>query len=107
MPDAVIGVEFDGASLPRHLAAFKDGMAVGQGNQAFDVLVDDQDGLAAYQKILAQSKLLVSDKFMILLEIGYKQGQAVSHLAQETYPQARVKIWTDLAGLDRLVSVVV
>lgn len=70
-------------------------------------LFADQDSLAAYQKILTQSKLLVSDKFVILLEIGYNQGQVVAHLAQETYPQARVKTWTDLAGLDRLVSVVV
>ena len=52
MPDAVIGTEFDGSPLPHDLTALKNRMPVSQCDQAFDILVDHQNGLpAAAQRV--------------------------------------------------------
>jgi hypothetical protein len=40
-----------------------------------------------------------------LLEIGASQGDAVTSLARTHFPQDRVDLYQDYAGLDRLVVV--
>jgi methylase of polypeptide subunit release factors len=41
----------------------------------------------------------------ILMEIGASQGESVTALAREYFPGARVQLYRDYAGLDRLVLV--
>ena len=39
------------------------------------------------------------------LEIGWRQGAAVSRLASDAFPRAEVTVLPDLAGRDRVVTV--
>lgn len=61
------------------------------------------DGLAAYETILKQSKKIITNKALLAFEIGYRQGQAVKQLIQRAYPRSSVNIKQDINGHDRIV----
>ena len=42
---------------------------------------------------------------LILLEIEQRQGSAVSAFVHQIFPNANVRVQTDLAGFDRLVVI--
>ncbi len=42
---------------------------------------------------------------LVLLEIGWRQGQAVSTMARQTWPKASVTLHQDFAGHDRIVMI--
>jgi release factor glutamine methyltransferase len=64
-----------------------------------------EDGLELIRRLLKNAPDRLALGGMILLEIQYDQGQAVSNLAREGFPGAQVEVLKDLAGLDRLVKV--
>jgi release factor glutamine methyltransferase len=64
-----------------------------------------RDGLAPIGRLLATAGPYLRPAGAILLEIGAGQGGAVTTLARECIPQARVQLVQDYAGLDRLVIV--
>ena len=39
------------------------------------------------------------------MEIGYLQGTSVYHLFEKAFPEAKIEIWKDMAGQDRVVYV--
>jgi hypothetical protein len=39
------------------------------------------------------------------MEVAYSQGEIVTTLAREAFPEAQVEVRKDLAGLDRIVVV--
>lgn len=60
------------------------------------------DGLYFYRKIIEESQNYLNGGGMLFFEIGYDQGEDVSHLMEETgYKDVRVV--KDYAGLDRVV----
>ena len=60
------------------------------------------DGLYFYRKIIEESQDYLNGGGMLFFEIGYDQGEDVSHLMEETgYKDVRVV--KDYAGLDRVV----
>lgn len=61
------------------------------------------DGLALIRRLLATAGSHLQPGGAILLEIGAEQGAAATVLAREHFPQARVQLQQDYAGLDRLV----
>lgn len=63
------------------------------------------DGLKAYEKILDQLKKgeLLSSKWLIAFEIGFSQKAEVSRLIRTFFPTAKVNVYQDLAGFDRVV----
>jgi release factor glutamine methyltransferase len=63
------------------------------------------DGLDVYRRLLPAAARVVRPGGGVLLEIGATQGAAVSGLARASFPHARVAVHTDLAGLDRVVTV--
>lgn len=69
-------------------------------------LVAKNNGLALYEQLLAQTKLLPSNlqKFL-LLEIDPSQTTAITVLITQILPAATIEIKKDLSGLDRLVIV--
>lgn len=71
-------------------------------NQA---LFAENDGLAIYQKIAAESQGVLQPDGMIFLEIGFQQGLAVQKIFQRTYPDKTVTIHQDLSGNDRMIMV--
>lgn len=61
------------------------------------------DGLDLIRRLLAAAGPFLRPGGALLLEIGASQGTAVSTLARQHFPQARVQVHQDYAGLDRLV----
>jgi release factor glutamine methyltransferase len=60
------------------------------------------DGLEAYRAIAAQAARRLNPGGLVLLEIGYNQGETVSRMFSRA-GFGRVEILKDLAGLDRVV----
>jgi release factor glutamine methyltransferase len=73
-----------------------------------NALVADKQGLALYEELLQQIKLLNPTfhfPVSIFLEIDPSQTKAISNLIQQILPKANFEIKKDLAGLDRLVKI--
>lgn len=70
-------------------------------------LFAQNNGLAIYERLFNQSSMILSRNSALLLEIGYKQSNAVKKLVRQYYPQAVVETWTDVNGLDRVIKVIV
>jgi release factor glutamine methyltransferase len=63
------------------------------------------DGLQPIRRLLAQAGEWLLPEGTILLEIGAEQGPEVVALAQQHYPRAQVELYSDDAGLDRVVCI--
>lgn len=68
-------------------------------------LFAENNGLNIYQRLADELPNWISDKGMILLEIGFKQGQEVKKLFETSFPRAKVRIHQDLNHLDRYIEV--
>lgn len=62
-------------------------------------------GLTKIAQLLKQAKTRLSAVGVMLMEIGFDQGERAGTLARYHFPQADVEIRKDLAGLDRLLVV--
>ncbi len=62
-------------------------------------------GLAIPIHILRQAPSYLLPGGQLLMEIGAWQGVAALEVTQRAFPQARVRLHQDLAGLDRVVAV--
>lgn len=68
------------------------------------VPVPGQDGLEAYPAVVAAAFKRLAPGGVLMLEIGWKQGQDVKHLLEATeFGFEAVAVLPDLAGLDRVV----
>lgn len=63
------------------------------------------DGLDLFRNLLPQAAGRLRSGGLVLLEIGWRQGEAVVALARQTWPRADIRVWTDFAGHDRIVAV--
>jgi release factor glutamine methyltransferase len=63
-----------------------------------------EDGLDQIRRLLKQAPSYLSPQGCLLLEIEARQGETVSSLAQDAFPQGQVQLLPDLAGHDRLVE---
>lgn len=69
-------------------------------------LFAENDGLAAYETIAEQIKLLPERaERLVIFEIGHKQGEAVINIMKQLFPHSNVTILQDINGKDRIVSV--
>lgn len=68
-------------------------------------LFAENHGLAIYQKIAAKATDYLSNRGQLLLEIGFKQGEAVKAIFEEAMPEFQVTIHQDLNQLDRYIKV--
>lgn len=66
-------------------------------------LFAEENGLAAYRKIIAQAKEFPSAN-MLAFEIGQSQAAAVQSLLEQTFPGSLVQTKKDINGKDRIVS---
>ncbi len=93
------------ANLPYIPSATLRGLAVSRYEPAL-ALDGGPDGLEHYGRLLAQAPRVMETGGRLLLEIEDTRGQAARELAQATFPMARVQLHRDLAGLDRIVEIV-
>lgn len=64
------------------------------------------DGLAYIRQLLLQAIAgQLGIRGAIMLEIGWRQGQAALRLAKTVFPQAEVLLLKDLSGQDRMVKI--
>ena len=63
------------------------------------------DGLAVYRRLIAQVPCWLLPGGALLLEIGATQAADVTALALASFPGARIAVYQDLAGWDRVVVV--
>ncbi len=70
--------------------------------QAFD---GGLNGLDHYRRLFAQAPSHLLPGAHICLEVGASQAQAVNRIAREQYPQAKVAVIKDFAGLDRVAFI--
>jgi release factor glutamine methyltransferase len=63
------------------------------------------DGVLLIRRLLEDAPRVLTVGGLILLEIEYRQGQTVAELARQSFPDARVKVVQDYAGLDRIVEI--
>ena len=75
-------------------------------NEPKSALAGGTDGLDFIKELLATAKGKLCANGTMLLEIGYDQGEATLKLAKTHFPKAKTELYTDLAGLDRVVSIV-
>ncbi len=68
-----------------------------------EALFAENEGLAIYERLAENISQYLNKEFMIALEIGYAQGEAVTKLFKEHLPAGKLEIWQDFSGLDRLV----
>ena len=62
------------------------------------------DGLTFYRAILQRYAALLAPGGLLLLEIGYDQGDALRELCRTYLPSAEVEVLRDLGGNDRVVA---
>jgi len=63
------------------------------------------DGLDLYRNLLPQAAARLRPGGLVLLEIGWRQGEAVAVLARRSWPEADIRVWPDYAGYDRIVAI--
>lgn len=68
-------------------------------------LFADENGLAAYRRIIKQSKQVIRAHTKLAFEIGYTQGDAVCSLIKNSYQTSETDIIQDINKKDRIVIV--
>lgn len=68
-------------------------------------LFAEEDGLAIYKRLAASIEDYLNPNAQIFLEIGYKQGESVSQIFKEAFPNAKVEVWKDFNQNDRVVAI--
>lgn len=68
-------------------------------------LFADHQGLAIYERLADQLKQGIVTAKQVFLEIGFQQGQAVSQIFEQRFPNATVTVRQDMAGHDRMVRI--
>lgn len=63
------------------------------------------DGLVQIRRLLTQAGRWLLAGGAILLEVGAGQGQEVIAFADQHYPDAKIELFQDYAGLDRIVRI--
>ncbi|GAK07018.1 LOW QUALITY PROTEIN: N(5)-glutamine methyltransferase PrmC [Geomicrobium sp. JCM 19038] len=74
-------------------------------NQEPHLLAGGDDGLLFYVRLAEELPSVLAEDGIVLLEIGYDQGPAVSTLMEKAFPHAHVRIHQDLNGKDRIISI--
>lgn len=67
-------------------------------------LFAEEEGLVLYRQLAEQLPPLMNVPGLIVVEIGYKQGEAVKSFFENSFPKAKVSILKDINGKDRIVS---
>lgn len=68
-------------------------------------LFAEDDGYLIYTRLADSIVNHLNPKAQLFLEIGYTQGKRVAETFKKTLPQAKIEIWKDFNGLDRVVAI--
>lgn len=68
-------------------------------------LLAGNDGYFFYQEIFRQARNFLAEKFLLVVEIGYRQKEKVIKLIIEYFPQAEVSVFPDYVGHSRVIAI--
>ncbi|WP_449355032.1 peptide chain release factor N(5)-glutamine methyltransferase [Virgibacillus natechei] len=68
-------------------------------------LFAEENGLAAYQKIIEQAHQVIKDDGQLAFEIGDQQSVSVTALVKKRFPSAEVQTIKDINKKDRIITV--
>lgn len=68
-------------------------------------LFAEDNGLAIYKQLAENIATHLKPEGRVFLEIGYKQGPAVSEIFREFIPDVQIEVWQDFNQLDRVVAI--
>ena len=91
-------------SNPPYIRYDEEVMDIVKNNEPNLALYADNDGLYFYEEILKSAKHNLKDKYVILFEMGYDQGDKIKSIAHK-YLDCNVEIKKDLQGFDRYVII--
>ncbi|WP_345241914.1 peptide chain release factor N(5)-glutamine methyltransferase [Pontibacillus salipaludis] len=66
-------------------------------------LFAEDNGLAAYRAIVSQVPHVKAEEALLAFEIGHNQGEAVSTIITETFPDATISVLQDINQKDRII----
>ncbi|MGJ8730537.1 peptide chain release factor N(5)-glutamine methyltransferase [Listeria aquatica] len=66
-------------------------------------LFAEKNGLAIYERLIKDLPHVLNDRFLVAVEIGYTQGEAVQALFTSTFTEAKTYIHRDINQKDRIV----
>ncbi len=93
-------------SNPPYIAYDEEIMEVVKNNEPHIALYADDEGLYFYNLILKECQRYLNNKFIIALEIGEKQGQAIEKMAYKYFnDDISVKVEKDYSNKDRYVFI--
>lgn len=92
-------------SNPPYIALDEEIEDIVKNNEPHLALYAGIDGLDCYRKIFNEAKKVLNNKFLIALEIGFTQKEAITKLALEALGDVKVECFKDLSLKDRIIFV--
>lgn len=68
-------------------------------------LFGGDDGLKFYRDVFEKAPQVLNPKSFLAFEMGYNQGEALSQLAKEHFPNGKVTVHKDMSGKDRMLTI--
>lgn len=68
-------------------------------------LFGGEDGLKFYRDVFEKAHQVLNEHAFLAFEMGWNQGQALSKLAREYFPDAKITIHKDMSKKDRMFTI--
>ena len=68
-------------------------------------LYGGKDGLDIYRRIISKAKNYLLDNGLIAFEHAYDKAEELKKIALETFPNAKITLYQDLSGYDRITFI--
>ena len=59
----------------------------------------------SYRDVFEKANQVLNPKAFLAFEMGYDQREALSSLAEEYFPQAKIRVHKDMSGKDRMLTI--
>ena len=92
-------------SNPPYIATDEEIEDIVKNNEPHLALYSGEDGMDSYRQIFSKIKNVINGKYLIALEIGCTQKDAVTAIIKKSLPDAVVTCTKDLSGRDRMIFV--
>ena len=93
-------------SNPPYIKEDEEIMDIVKNNEPHLALYATDNGLYFYKKIISEAKDYLKEKFIIAFEIGETQGEEITSIAQEYFPNSKVLLEKDLRHFNRFVFII-
>ena len=80
-------------------------MDIVKNNEPLVALYAKNKGLEYYESIFKNINNYLNEDYLIALEIGETQGQAIKKIIKKNLPNAKIKIEQDMQSRDRFIFV--